>query len=105
MGSVRQRLEGLNAEFAELTDSFDRYSYLVELAALLPAYPDELRDEAHLVRGCQSHVWLSTYERDGLFYFDGDSDTLILKGILLLFQDLLCGLPAEQAAGADLDLL
>ena len=102
MESAAQRLEGLKAEFAEFTDSFDRYSYLVELAGLLPLYPDERRNEAHLVKGCQSHVWLSAYERDGLF---GDSDTLILKGLLLLLQDLFCGLPLRQASDLNLDLL
>ncbi len=98
MNTLETRKRELAEEFSQFQDGFDRYSYLVELAGLLPPYPEELRTEDRLVRGCQSHVWLDIQPHDGLFQFAGDSDTLILKGVLLLLQDLLNGLPLEEAA-------
>lgn len=50
-------------------------------------------------------MWIHCYTRDGLFFFDADSDTFIIKGVLLLLQDLLSDLPVEEAANANLELL
>lgn len=105
MTLLQQRLQELIEEFDELDDGFSRYAYLVELASLLPPYPEELRTDDHLVQSCQSRVWLAPREEKGAFYFDADSDTLIIKGILLVLSDLLCGLPVSQAAELDLDIL
>lgn len=103
MSTLEERKRELAEEFSQFRDGFDRYSYLVELAGLLPPYPDHLRTEDRLVRGCQSHVWLDIRPGGGLFQFAGDSDTLILKGVLLLLQDLFNGLPVEEVAGGQVD--
>lgn len=105
MNLIEERILSLKNEFAEFEEGFGRYSYLVELAALLPPYPEEKRTAERLVKGCQSHVWLAPFEMGGKFFFDGDSDTLIIKGILFLLQDLLNGLPLAEAAAVELDVL
>ncbi len=105
MNTILERLNGLREEVSELEDSFDRYSYLVELSALLPPYPEDKRTEDRLVRGCQSHVWLDIRSEGGLFWFDADSDTLIIRGVLVLLQDLLNEAPPGEVAALDLDLL
>lgn len=105
MSMIEKRIRELEEEFAKFEDGFSRYSYLVELAALLPPYPEEKRTEDRLVRGCQSHVWLAPFEADEKFFFAGDSDTLIIKGILLLLQDLLNGLPLVEVAAVEFDAL
>ena len=49
-------------EFAErfnrLRSSEDRYRYLIQLGRKLEPYPEEFRDQEHLVPGCLSQVWL-----------------------------------------------
>ncbi len=105
MKMIQDHLAQLREELAEFEDGFERYSYLVELAALLPPYPQAYRTPECLVQGCQSRVWLNAYSEDGKFFFDADSDTLIIKGVLLLLQDVLCGVPLEEAAGLRTDLL
>ena len=105
MRSVKEALDEIRGEFAEFTDSFDRYAYLVELAGLLLPYPEEYRTDAHLVRGCQSHVWLRITVEDGRFFFLADSDTLIIKGILYLLQAVLNDASAEDVAETELTLL
>lgn len=105
MSYIDEKKVGLREEFSEFEDGFERYAYLVEIAGLLPPYPAEKQTDDHLVRGCQSHVWLNIYQSDGRFYFDADSDTLIIKGVLLLLQDILCGAPIEEVAAFEMDLL
>ena len=105
MAELERRLSSLKDEFSELEDGFERYSYLMELGSYLPPYPEEKRTPDHLVRGCQSQVWIHCYTKDGHFFFDADSDTFIIKGVLLLLQDLLSDLPVQETANANLELL
>ncbi|KAA0696796.1 SufE family protein [Halopseudomonas laoshanensis] len=60
----------------------DRYKYIIDLGRELPPMDDSQRTEEHIVRGCQSQVWLASEERDGRLYFAADSDAFIVKGLL-----------------------
>ena len=47
----------------EVVDSFsmydewlDKYEYLIDLGKNLPPYPEELKTEDRLIKGCQSRV-------------------------------------------------
>lgn len=91
-------------DFQTLGDGFEQYSYLIELAAMLPPLSEEKKTEKRLVRGCQSHVWLDMYTEDGAFYFDADSDTFIIRGILYLLRRIFNGQPCAEAAEAEITL-
>ena len=105
MTMLQENRKKLREEFAELEDGFERYAYLVEISGLLPPMPAAQHIPENLVRGCQSQVWLHAWCEDGRFYFSGDSDTMIIKGVLLLLQDLVNGIPVEEAATLDVDVL
>lgn len=60
----------------------DRYKYIIDLGRELPPMGDGERTEEHIVRGCQSQVWLASAEREGRLYFAADSDAFIVKGLL-----------------------
>lgn len=98
-------IQELKEEFASLPDSFSRYTYLIELARLLPPVDETLRQEPYLYRGCQSQVWLRVRVQDEQFYLDADSDTLLIRGVLALFREVLDGQPVAAVAQANFDLL
>jgi cysteine desulfuration protein SufE len=60
----------------------DRYKYIIDLGRELPPLDAAQRTDEHLVRGCQSQVWLVSQQRDDLLFFDADSDAFIVKGLL-----------------------
>lgn len=60
----------------------DRYKYIIDLGKELPPMDDSKKDDAHLVRGCQSQVWVDSTMRDGHMWFETDSDAFIVKGLL-----------------------
>jgi len=60
----------------------DRYKYIIDLGKELPAMDDAKKDEEHLVRGCQSQVWIDVNVQDGRMWFAADSDAFIVKGLL-----------------------
>jgi cysteine desulfuration protein SufE len=103
--TIAERGREVAAEFAFLDDWTDRYALLIEQARALAPYPDEHRDDAHRVRGCQSQVWLHTTAGGGRVRFAADSDALITKGLIALLVRVLDGQPAAAVARADLGFL
>ena len=76
----------------EFMDSWeDTYRHLIELGETLPPLEDKWRPEEWKVKGCQSQVWLVPQIRNGIFHFKGDSDAILVKGIisivLLIYND------------------
>ncbi len=60
----------------------DRYRYIIDLGKELPPMDDALKDDDHLVRGCQSQVWIDMSRDGDRLWFATDSDAFIVKGLL-----------------------
>ncbi len=60
----------------------DKYKYIIDLGKELPPLDEKLKDETHLVRGCQSQVWIDYSVEEGKLWFNADSDAFIVKGLL-----------------------
>lgn len=85
-------------DISELIDNFefldgweDKYRYIIELGEKLPPLTPEFHAEEWKVRGCQSQVWLVPHRENGRFRFEGDSDAMIVKGliaiVLMIYND------------------
>jgi len=93
------------AEFNAIVEDFDfiddwedRYRYIIEKGKSMPSLDDALKVEATKVHGCASQVWMhSTVEQD-IFYFEGDSDAIIVRGLISLLKGLYSGLPVSEVA-------
>jgi cysteine desulfuration protein SufE len=92
-------------EFSLFDDWTDRYQYLIELGKTMPIIADEHRTEEHLIRGCQSQVWLHAEFADGSVYFTADSDAIITKGMIALLIRVLSGHTSKEIAQADLTFI
>lgn len=103
--SISSELKELKAEFDELQDSFSQYAYLVELSQLLPPPEESLRQGLYAYHSCQSQVWIRLSVENNYVHFDADSDTLIIRGVLALFRELLEGKTVEEVLQADFELL
>ncbi len=102
MTPIDQAQRELAETLTQMGDGFEQYSYLIECSLRLPPMPEEEKREDRLVRGCQSKVWLACTTQDGVFSFEGDSDTLIMKGVLYLLRVLLNGRPVREVAQASI---
>lgn len=89
----------------ELFDTWeDRYAYLVDLGKRLPGLPEAEKTDAHKVRGCTSQVWFVRRPADaGVLRWDGDSDAIIVRGLVALLQVLTNGRTAAEIEAADID--
>ena len=103
--SIEEIQQKIISDFLEMGDSFDQYAYLIEISAAHEGLPDEEKTPERLVEGCQSHVWLKIDTEDGIFNFESDSDTLIVKGVLELLQQMFNGQPCDAVAAAEVTFL
>ncbi|MGY8985845.1 MAG: SufE family protein [Sphingomonadales bacterium] len=92
-------------EAFELFDDWeDRYKYIIDLARKLPTFPEEKRQNEFKVRGCVSQVWIApqwSNEHPSKFYFDGDSDAHIVKGLVALMVLIFAGKTAPEILATD----
>ncbi|MCF3935600.1 SufE family protein [Acuticoccus sp. M5D2P5] len=92
------------AEAFELIDDWEeRYRYVIELGRELPDFPDALKTDATKVEGCVSQVWLMTgVETDGLVV-KGDSDAMIVRGLVAILIAFYTGRRVEEVPTLDVE--
>lgn len=94
---IAERQAQVIKEFSASEDWEGRYKRIIELGKNLPDMPADLKTEQNIVKGCQSQVWLSASLNDqGQMVLLGDSDALIVKGLVALLLKVYSGAaPAE----------
>ncbi len=84
----------------------EKYEYIIELGKDLDRMSEDEKTEDHLIKGCQSRVWLSAIKNeDGTFHFAADSDAIITKGIVALVVRLFEGEKGNDIVQASMDFL
>ena len=89
-------------EFAFFDDWMDKYEYIIDLGKKLPLIDSQYKNADHLIKGCQSQVWLHADHEGSNVDFTADSDAIITKGIIALLVRVLSGQPAAAITKADL---
>ena len=80
----------------------DKAAYLIDLGKELPALDEEYKTNLNTVRGCQSTVWLVSFEQDGKVFFKADSNTVIVKGMVSILVKILSGHTPDEIINAKL---
>lgn len=105
MSGIAEKQERLLEDLAIFQDWTERYEYVIGLGKRLKPLPEEARNSDHLIKGCQSQVWLDAEVRDGRVYFYADSDSLITKGMIALFIEVLSGEKPDDILTADMSFI
>jgi cysteine desulfuration protein SufE len=99
------RFEEIADDFALLDDWEDRYRYVIELGRAMPPLDDALKVPATKVEGCASQVWIvPRLEGEGAtarFDFDGESDAMIVRGLIAVLHALYAGLDPRAVVAVD----
>ncbi len=93
--------EEIVEDFEFIEDWEDRYRHVIEQGKAMAPLDDALKVPATKVEGCASQVWLHTQIEGGIFRFDGDSDAMIVKGLIALLQKLYSGLTLAEVLAVD----
>lgn len=94
---IQERQQKIIKDFSNLHSWEDRYKKIIEMGKALPEMPAQSKKDENIVKGCQSQVWLSaSLSPEGNVLFEGDSDALIVKGLVsLLLRVYSGGAPSE----------
>ena len=98
--------------FEDIVDTFDflddwedRYRHVIELGKAMPALEDALRVPATKVEGCASQVWIvpeiEGQGADATFRFRGDSDAMIVRGLIAILGALYNGQTVSEVVRTD----
>ncbi|MEO0911557.1 MAG: SufE family protein [Pseudomonadota bacterium] len=99
------RFDEIAGNFEFLEDWEDRYRYVIELGKEMPELAAALRVDATKVEGCASQVWIVP-EIDGhgpsaQLSFQGDSDAMIVRGLIAILITLYSGKSASEILSID----
>jgi len=93
--------------FEELEEWDERYDFIIDLGRELPPLADALQTEENIVKGCMSTVWVVTdVEGEGEaeeLKINADSDSIIVKGLIVLLLSFYNGMSPKQVAEADVE--
>ncbi len=93
--------EEIVEDFEFLEDWEDRYRYVIDAGKAMAPLPEALKVDATRVHGCASQVWLHPQIEDGIFHFEGESDAMIVRGLIAVLHKLYDGLPVGEVADVD----
>ena len=99
--------EELEENLSLFDDWAERYQYIIDLGKALEPLPDDARVDANKVRGCMSQVWL-THElrhpgQEPKLHFVGDSDSVIVRGLIAVLFSLYNDQTPASILAADLE--
>ena len=97
--------EDIVETFEFLEDWEERYLHVIDMGKAMPPLEESLRVPATKVEGCASQVWIvPEVEGEGgeaTFRFRGDSDAMIVRGLIAILRALYGGLTVREVLKVD----
>jgi cysteine desulfuration protein SufE len=97
--------EEIVEEFDMIGEWPEKYEHLMNIGKHLQKLPEEAYSHENIVKGCQSNVWLLTRTENGKIIFEGDSDALLVKGLVALLIKVFSNHTPEEILNAGIDFL
>ena len=92
-------------EFILFDDWMQRYEYMIELGKSLPLIAPEFKTDDHIIKGCQSKVWVHAALEGDQLSFTADSDAIITKGIIAILIRAFSNQHPKDILDADIDFI
>jgi cysteine desulfuration protein SufE len=103
--SIKEIQEEIVDEFSMFDDWMQRYEYIIELGKSLPLIDEQYKTDDHIIKGCQSKVWVHAQMPDNRLDFTADSDAIITKGIIAILVRVFGGQHPKDIMEADTEFL
>jgi cysteine desulfuration protein SufE len=94
--TIEQVQQEIIEEFSVYSDWMDKYGYLIELGNELDELDPKEKIDQNLIKGCQSRVWLVAELEGGKINFRGESDAVIVKGLVALLLRVVSGRTPDE---------
>ncbi|MGC6480032.1 MAG: SufE family protein [Flavobacteriaceae bacterium] len=105
MDTIKSRQQEIIEEFSIFDDWMQRYEYMIELGKSLPLIDPAYKNDDHIIKGCQSKVWVHAALDDQQLKFTADSDAIITKGIIAILIRVFSDAHPKDILAADTDFI
>ncbi len=89
----------------ELEGEEGQFEYLIDVGKKKLPLNTEDKTDGNKMSGCLAQVWIKFYKKEGKNYFEGDSDALIVKGLVIIITEALSGLTNEEIKNLKHDIV
>ena len=100
--TINEKQDEIIEEFEFLEDWIERYQLIIDYGKQLKPMPESDKNPQNLIDGCQSSVWFTARYEDGKIYYTGESDAILVKGMVALLIQVLDGQTPEEIVQSDL---
>ena len=105
MPSIKEIQDEIIDEFSMFEDWEERYQYMIDLGKTLPLIDEQFKTEDHIIKGCQSKVWVHAQMDEDKVAFTADSDAIITKGIIAILIRVFSNQHPKDIIEADTDFI
>ncbi len=102
MRTINEIQDEIVEEFSGFDDWMDKYALLIEIGNELQPLDSKYKTNNNLIEGCQSRVWLQADLMNGKVIYQGESDAVIVKGLVSLLIKVLSDHTPEEILSSDL---
>ncbi|MEN1783675.1 MAG: SufE family protein [Bacteroidota bacterium] len=103
--SIQEIQEEIVEEFSLFDDWMEKYEHMIELGKSLPLIEAQYKTDDHIIKGCQSKVWVHAALQDDQLQFTADSDAIITKGIIAILIRAFSGQKPKDIIEANTDFI
>ncbi len=100
--SIDEVQDDIIQAFDEIEDWMDKYQLLIDMGNSLSPLDEQYKKPQYLIEGCQSRVWIHAEYKEGKVFFEAESDTVIVKGLVYLLLKVFSGRTPDEILDTNL---
>ena len=100
--TINELQDEIIEEFSQFDDWMDKYALLIDLGNSLEVLDEKYKTPQNIIEGCQSRVWLNAEMNDGIITYQGESDAILVKGIVSLLISVMSGHTPDEILNTEL---
>ena len=100
--TINEKQDNIIDEFSQFDDWMDKYALLIDMGNSLEPLDEKHKTPQNIIEGCQSRVWLNAEYNDGIITYQGESDALLVKGIVSLLKQVMSGHTPDEILTTEL---
>ena len=100
--SIDEVQDDIIQAFDEIEDWMDKYQLLIDMGNSLGPLDEQYKKPQYLIEGCQSRVWIHADYKEGKVFFEAESDTVIVKGLVYLLLKVFSGRTPDEILDTNL---
>ncbi len=100
--TINELQDNIIEEFSMFDDWMDKYALLIDLGNSLKPLEEKQKNPQNIIEGCQSRVWLDAELKDGIITYQGESDAVLVKGLVSLLIQVMSGHTPDEILNSEL---